>query len=215
MTPFIVIGGGGHATVVIDLLSSLGAEVLFATDRDRAKHGTRVRGVEVAGDESRLDAVTPASAHLALGLGAGAGDFVARLAARQDLADGLAARGFDFPVLVHPSATVAGDADIRRGAQVMAGAVVQPGTRIGEFAIINTRASVDHDATIGDGAHIAPGVTLGGNVTIGRHAFIGLGAAIIQGVSVGAGALVAAGAAVIGNVAAGARVAGVPAKEMA
>ena len=58
------------------------------------------------------------------------------------------------------------------GVQLIAGAVVNAATSIGEGVIVNTNASVDHDCTIGDYVHIAPDVVLGGGVTVGAGAVV-------------------------------------------
>jgi UDP-3-O-[3-hydroxymyristoyl] glucosamine N-acyltransferase len=53
------------------------------------------------------------------------------------------------------------------GVAIMAGAIINPYSQIGDFAIINTKTSVDHDCIIGKFSSLAPNVTLGGNVKIG------------------------------------------------
>jgi acetyltransferase EpsM len=51
----------------------------------------------------------------------------------------------------------------------VAGAVINPGVKLGENVIVNTCASVDHECVIEDGAHICPGVHLGGKVSVDGH----------------------------------------------
>jgi UDP-perosamine 4-acetyltransferase len=94
------------------------------------------------------------------------------------------------------------------GVQVMAGAIVQPGVRVGANSVLNSRSSVDHDCVIGSHVHVAPGAVLCGSVVVGDHAFVGAGATVIQGVHIGAGAVIGAGVVVIRNVAKGAVVYG-------
>lgn len=52
------------------------------------------------------------------------------------------------PVLVHPSAVVAEDIQLGTGTVVAAGAVINPGARIGKGCIINTCSSVDMIASL-------------------------------------------------------------------
>jgi UDP-perosamine 4-acetyltransferase len=61
---------------------------------------------------------------------------------------------------------------------------------------------------------VGPGARLAGAVTVGERAHVGIGAVVIEGIRVGDGALVAAGAVVVRDVPAGARVAGVPARDL-
>ena len=208
MTPtVIVVGAGGHARVLIDALQRAGIQILFATDADPAKHGQSVLGVPVIGGDEALAAHTPGSVHLVVGLGSVGAD-----GPRRAVFERLAGNGHRFATVIHPSAVVAPDVTLLEGAQVMAGAVVQTGSRIGRNAIVNTGACVDHDCRIGNHAHVAPGVTLSGGVEIGEGAFVGVGACVIQSVRVGQGSVVAAGAVVIRDVPAGTCVMGVPAR---
>jgi UDP-N-acetylbacillosamine N-acetyltransferase len=80
---------------------------------------------------------------------------------------------------------------------IAAGAVVNPGTRIGISVIINTSASVDHECMIADAAHICPGAHLAGRVVVGEATQVGIGATIIERVRIGSGSVIGAGAVVI------------------
>ena len=202
--PWIVLGGGGHAMVVIDALLSRGCEVLGFTSPEKA---APILGVEHIGDDAVLDRYAPGTVTLANGLGS-----VKSTDRRRELFS-LFSEAYTFLPVIHASAVIAPSVAMEEGAQVMAGAVVQPGTGIMENAIINTRSSVDHDCSIGAHAHIAPGVTLSGGVVVGTGAHIGTGSSVIQGVMIGARSIVGAGAVVIRDVPPGATVVGVPAKE--
>ncbi|WP_428482265.1 acetyltransferase [Pyruvatibacter mobilis] len=202
----VLIGAGGHAHVVADMLAALGRPVRgFIAPTG----STVIEGIDWLGTDDVLAEILPGTADLAMGVGS-AGD----VSLRRRMFDGLHWAGHLLPALVHPAAAVSGGVSIAPGVQVMLGACVQAGVEIGCNAIINTGAIVDHDCRIGDHAHVAPGAVLCGDVTVGDGAHVGAGARVIQGISIGEDALVAAGAVVISDVAPGARVAGVPAKEM-
>jgi UDP-perosamine 4-acetyltransferase len=207
--PIIVIGAGGHSKVVIEVLKKLSATILGVTEADPDRHGGDVLGVPIlGGDEIILDH-DPDAVMLVNGIGS-----IGDAKVRRDVFERLRKKGYRFSGLVHPSAVVAGDVELGDGAQVMAGAVIQPGCRIGANTIVNTSATVDHDCIIGDHVHIAPGALLGGGVTVGNSAHVGPGSIVVQKLVLGDGCLIAAGATVICSVAAATRVAGVPAKEM-
>ena len=201
----LVIGAGGHAKVVIEALMRMNEEIIGATDADPAKLGSECQGVPVLGGDEVADGHGPGGVMLANGIG---GSVEGRRAVYRRFKES----GYEFLTIIHPSATVAADAELGEGAQVMAGAVIQPAARIGHNAIINTGATVDHDCAIAEHAHIAPGATLCGAVTVADGAFVGAGATVIQGVSIGADATIGAGAVVIDDVAPGAAVNGVPAR---
>lgn len=202
----ILIGGGGHAHVVADVLRALGRPIRgFVAPTCK----TVLSDVNWLGSDPVLDEVAPGSVDLAIGIGS-AGD----VSVRRGLFEAFRKQQHSLPALVHPSASLAVAVRVGDAAQVMLGAAVQAGVSIGVNAIVNTGAVVDHDCRIGDHAHVAPGAVLCGDVTVGEAAHIGAGARVIQGISIGAGALVAAGAVVIEDVVEGARVAGVPARHM-
>lgn len=194
--------------MLIDALQRAGIGISGATDADSGLVGTSLLGVTVIGGDEAVEKYTPDSIRLVNGLGSVRND-----AARRRLFERFKEKGYEFAQVIHPSAVIAPDVVVSEGAQIMAGAVVQTGTRIGKNAIINTRAAVDHDCRIGEHAHIAPGATLSGAVEIGDGAHVGTGATIIQGIRIGRDCLVAAGAVVVGDARDGAKVAGVPAKE--
>jgi UDP-perosamine 4-acetyltransferase len=212
--PFIVLGAGGHAKVVVAALQSAGDTVLSCTDVDPAKHGSTLLGVPVIGPDRSVFETPPDQVFLAMGIGMGKSkDLLVYLTRRLTIARAMADRGYRFKAIVHPSAFVSAECQLNDGAQVMAGAIIQPGCRIGSMAIINTRASIDHDCMIGEGAHIAPGATLGGEVRVGAGTLVAIGAVVLPGIVIGAGSIVGAGAIVLRDVAPGKLVAGLPASE--
>lgn len=205
--PVIILGGGGHAKVLVEALRTTNIIIVGITDADPAKQGTAIMGVPVLGDDSVVGQHDPSRVRLVNGLGS-----VNIPAARASLFETFTSQGFSFATVIHPRAIVASDAVLAEGAQIMAGAVIQPGVIIGRNSIVNTGAIVDHDCMIGDHAHLSPGAMLSGGVRIGNNTHVGTGATVIQGITIGAGCLVAAGAVVISNVPDGTAVMGVPAR---
>ena len=195
----IVLGGGGHARVLIEVLKLRRLDIAGICDPALEPTSSPANGPPVLGDDAAVHGYEPETVLLVNGLGStGAGS------RRRSIFDTFVAAGYRFATLVHPDAVVATDAALGQGAQIMAGAVIQPGTRIGHNAIVNTRASVDHDCQIGAHAHVAPGATLCGGVEIGDGAHIGAGAVVTQGVRIGEAATIGAGVTVLGDVDAGA-----------
>lgn len=205
--PVIVLGAGGHARVLIDALLLKGVAILGVTAP--AIEGAPPFGLPFLGADLAVDAHPVASIRLVNGLGS-----TRQPGARREIFERFKAKGYKFESVVHPSAVIARNVELGEGVQVMAGAVIQTGGRIGANSIVNTRVAVDHDCRIGAHAHLAPGATLCGDVRVGENAHVGSGASIIQGISIGDDVLVAAGAVVIRNVPAGAAVSGVPARNM-
>lgn len=193
--PVIVVGGGGHARVVIEALRCAGATIVGVVDPQAAVARGLPGGIAYLGGEEALRDWAPARVRLANGIGA-----VGRPTARMTAFERLAAAGYQFATVVHPSAVVATDVGLGPGAQIMAGAVLQPGCVIGAGAIVNTRAAIDHDCVIGRHCHVAPGAVLSGAVRVGDRSFVGAGATVIQGIEIGSDVVVAAGTTVFKNI---------------
>lgn len=204
-----VIGAGDHAKVLVEALRAAGTPATGLVDTATERHGERVLGVEIRGDDRVLEALPASQIRLVNGVGS-----IRSTGLRAQVFERFRDRGYTFARVVHPSAVIAPDVELAEGAQVMAGAVLQPGCRIGRNAVVNTRAAVDHDCQVGDHVHLAPGVTLSGCVEIGEGTHVGTGASVIQGVRIGKQCLVGAGAVVVCDVPDGATVLGVPAKEV-
>jgi UDP-perosamine 4-acetyltransferase len=198
----VVIGAGGHAKVVVDLLR---ARADYEIVGCLGAGSDSVAGVPVLGGDDllpslRRDGVTC----VALGIGDNA--------VRTRLGREAVSKGFEAPALIHPRAVVASSVQIGRGSVVMAGAVVNPDASIGDFCIVNTLACIEHDCALGEGAHVAPRAALAGGVQLGEHAFMGVGSCAIPGRKVGARAVVGAGAAVVADIADDVVATGVPAR---
>jgi len=206
----VLIGAGGHASVLLDALAASNATLAGVLESDRAMWGTTWNGVTVLGGDDELDSLTGKGiTHFVIGVGA-IGDN--RLRA-QLFEQAVAARLAPLTV-VHPASVVSPQASIGPGCQMLPGAIVNAGAQLGSNVIVNSGAIVEHDCRIADHVHIATGACLASTVTVGRGAHIGAGAVVLQCRTIGEEAVIGAGAVVVGDVAAGVVVVGVPARPM-
>ena len=203
--PVIIIGAGGHARVLFDCLRLQKINVLGLLEKEGAESGTF--NLPVIGDDSAISEYPSDTVELVNGLGS-----VGNMNLRTGIFSRFKNLGYRFRSVIHPSAIIAHDCELGEGVQVLAGAVINTGTKIAADTIVNTGAIVDHECTVGSHVHIAPGCTLSGGIHIGDGTHIGTGATIIQGVNIGSHALVAAGAVVVNAVPDGKKVMGVPAR---
>jgi UDP-perosamine 4-acetyltransferase len=204
----ILLGGGGHARVLIDLLQMSASYSAIGILDPALDRGTTRLGIPVLGDDGQLPLLYERGIRYACVAVGSTRDNQKR----KELFDHLKQLGYRLPVLVHQKAIVSANVLVDEGVQIMAGAMVQSGAVIGENSIINTGAIVEHDCRIESHVHVCSGAVLSGGCRVGAGAFIGAGATIIQEVDIGADAVIAAGALVISSVAACQKVMGVPAR---
>lgn len=193
--------------MLAEVLRALGTPATGYVAVERAHPSTSLFDLEYLGDDAQMNARGSDGVVLVNAIGS-----VDVTSHRRDIFERYEKQGFTFVTVVHPSAVLAPDVILGRGAQIMAGAVVQAGAKVGRNVIVNTRAVIDHDVRLADHVHVATGAVVAGGVVIGETSHIGAGAVIIQNLMIGRESLVAAGAVVVKNVQDGGRVAGVPAR---
>ncbi len=194
-----VIGGGGHAKVIISLLFELGYEVAGVFDDDPVKQGESLSGCPVFGPLESLSAAERLPAIIAIG------DNAVRksVSERFDL---------EWLTVIHPRACVDPTAELAPGTMVLAGAIIQAAARLGRHVIVNTAASVDHDCQVEDFVHVAPGARVAGNGHLETGVLMGVGSVSIPGIHVGAWSTIGAGATLVSDIPAGVVAKGVPAR---
>ncbi len=208
MDNIVVIGGGGHAKVLVSLLKKTTFTLVGYTDNHDLGP---LLGIAYLGDDRILPELIDKHGHCQACIGLGkidASQF------RLDLQNRFEAIGISFPVIISPNAVVNEEVDIGKGTVVYDGVVVNSGTEIGRACILNTNCTVEHDCRLGHNVHIAPGVTLGGGVTIGNNTMIGSGATIIQYLSICEDCLIGAGSTVVSNITIPGTYVGSPAKRI-
>lgn len=204
--PIIIIGNGGHASVLTEILLTQGEKILGFT---APFCESNCFNLNYLGTDEIVQTYLPSEVELVLGLG-----MVKPSPVRKKVFCDFLQKGFCFKSVIHPSAIIASSVILGQSVQIMAGTVIQTNTKIADNIIVNTGALIDHDCQIESHVHIAPGVRLSGNVQIGIGSHIGTGATIIQGIKIGENCLIGAGTVVIKNIANNTKAVGVPAKEV-
>lgn len=189
--PLVLIGGGGHASVLVDLLRQDKREILAIISPEDISSREVFKGMNHFLSDNDIHKYSPDEVRLVNGVGMLPGSKL-----RKKIGEYYSSLGYKFETIISKQAIVSEYAKVQEGAQVLNGAIVQAGSQIGRDSIINTGALIEHDTVIGDYNHIGPMAVLCGGVFTKNDVFIGANATVIQGVHLGNQVIVGAGAVV-------------------
>lgn len=200
----IIIGSGGHAKVIIDIIQGMKKyEIIGVASSDKIKR--IISGVPILGNDSILiDLYKSGVKHAFIAIG--------DCKLRDIIFNYVNKIGFDLVNAISPSANISPTVKIGFGVAIMPGVSINVDSIIEDNVIINTNASIDHDNVIKKSVHIAPGCNLAGNVTVGEGTFLGIGCKVIPKIFIGKWSTIGAGSVVIKDVPSNTVVFGVPAK---
>lgn len=198
----IVLGAGGHAKVVADIVLKSGDELIGFLD-DNVETSTKIYdNYKVLG---KIEKCVTFEKDIYFALGIGNNNVRKMLCKKFDLR---------YYTAIHPSAVIACETDIESGSVIMANAVVNACAHIGKGCIINSAAIIEHDDVLEDFVHISPNATLCGNVKIGQCTHIGASAVVKNNIDICKNTIVGAGAVVVKNIEKPGTYIGVPAIEI-
>ncbi|REE84511.1 UDP-perosamine 4-acetyltransferase [Paenibacillus taihuensis] len=204
--PIVILGSGGHASVIIEAARSRLMEIVGYVDKE--DKGSLL-GVPWLGTEEQFRANYQLELfRLVIGFGQIRAGFK-----RKDAFERWSAWNYNWATLLDASSIISPSALIGIGTQILAGTVIQTRAVIGSNVIVNSRAVVEHECRIGDHVHLASGSVICGGVRIGACSHIGAGAVVLQGIQLGEAVTVGAGSVVTKNVPDGSTVIGIPARE--
>jgi sugar O-acyltransferase (sialic acid O-acetyltransferase NeuD family) len=193
MKPLLLIGCGGHARSLMDVIETAGEWRIHGLVGLPDQVGSEVLGRPVIGSDTDLPTLRDTCPAAVLAIGQ-----LPNPELRQRLATRLKELGFHFPVLMSPHAVVSPHSRLGAGTVVGHGAIVNAGAIVGAHCILNSRALIDHDVRIGDHCHVSTGALVNGGVEIGNGSFVGSGAMLREGLQLPAGTVISAGKRVMG-----------------
>tara|TARA_Y100000741_G_C18219669_1_gene545288 strand:+ start:473 stop:1102 length:630 start_codon:yes stop_codon:yes gene_type:complete len=187
MEKIVVIGGGGHAKVIVSVLKNTKKyEIVGFTDKSPKQE---ILSIPYLGTDDILkDLFNSGVNNACIGIGQLKSSKI-----RKNIYHDLKNIGYNLPNIVSDYALVSEKVSLGEGIVIMNGVILESGCKIGNGSIVNTNSSLNHDSEIGSFTHIAPGVTICGNVDIGDEVLIGSGAVIIQGLKIVSKVIVSAG----------------------
>lgn len=187
--PTLLIGGGGHAKVLLEILRKQNANILGVVAPEPIGNSSIFSGLKQYLKDEDVFNFNSTEILLVNGIGSLPG-----CSLRRTIYDKFIHAGYTFSSVISSEALVSEYCHLSAGVQVMAGAIINVDAEIGENTIVNSGAVLEHDCKIGNHNHIAPGAVLSGAVRTGNNVHIGTGASVIQMVQISDFCLVAAGA---------------------
>jgi len=187
----IILGASGHAKVIADIVKKSNDELIgFLDDNMNIQGNIIFDNKKVLGTTKEEDINKYKDNYFIIGIGS---NRVRKIISEKypDL---------KWYTAIHPNAIIANEVEIDEGTVVMAGAIINPGTKVGKHCIINTSSSLDHDNILEDYVHISPGSHLAGTVKVGQSSWICAGVTIINNINIANNTIIGAGATVIRNI---------------
>lgn len=203
MKNVVIIGASGHGKVVADIIQKSKDRVVGFLD-DNPYMETTYIGLPVLGTVNDYTKYKE-YAEFVIAIG--------NASIREKIANSL--KNVVWYTAIHPTAILSDiGVTIGKGSVVMANAVINSDSHIGNQCIINTGAIVEHDNQIDDYVHVSVGVRLAGTVKVGKSTWIGIGAVVKNNVNICSNCMIGAGAVVVDDVKEAGTYVGVPARKV-
>ncbi len=197
----ILIGYSGHAFVVVEAVLENGLEIIGYSDKEPSD--INPYNLSYLGFEKDDDFIGwEEEVSFVLGIGDNK--------LRQNIAHLIENKGKSVETIIHKTANISKNAEIRNGSFINKNVVVNALAVVGKSVILNTGCIIEHECVLADAVHIGPGAVLAGNVSVGERTFVGANAVIKQGIVIGKDVVIGAGTVVITDIPDGKKVVGNP-----
>ena len=170
----IIVGCGGHALSVYELLSQNENYSILGYVNDKKEN---FYNLKYLGNDNFFVNNFSTDIFIALGVGQ-----VQNLKLRENIFNFYKEKNFFFPVLKSYSSIVSVNSFINEGTIIMHNVIINSGVKIDKNCIINNNALIEHSSAIGANTHISTGSIINGDCKIGKNCFIGSNSTIDHGV---------------------------------
>lgn len=192
-SPLVVIGAGGHASSIIDIILASSEWHVGSIVGTRMDLGKEILGHKCSHTDQDLPSLSNHYTYAVIAIGQ-----IGLSPLRKSMEKKLTAYGFKLPPLISPFSYTSNYSSIGLGTVISHGAIVNSNVSIGSCCIINSCSLVEHDSNIGGHCHISTGALINGGVSIGSGSFIGSGAIIREGLSLPCDTIIGAGKRIMG-----------------
>ncbi|WP_288304965.1 acetyltransferase [uncultured Fusobacterium sp.] len=197
MKDIVIIGAGGHAKVVADIILKR-KEVLkeelniigFLDDNFDKIEYREIFNIPILGSLDLIEEFKNKDYEYIIAIG---NNLIRKKLAKKY-------SKLIYYTAIHPTVVIGNMVTIEEGTVVMANVVINSYSKIGKHCILNTSCVIEHDNIIADYIHISPSATLCGKVRVDTCAWIGAGSRIKQGISIGENTVIGLGSVVLKNI---------------
>ena len=193
MKNLLLIGAGGHAKSVIDLVNFIDYLDIVGIVGTQSERGGKVLGYEVIATDNELEILREKYQYAFISVGQ-----IKTCSIRKKIAKKLINLRFEYPNIISPFSIISSFSDMGFGNFIGHGAILNSSSKIDNHCIINSNALVEHGVVVNSFSHISTGVILNGDVVIGEGSFIGSGSIIREGVNIPPNTIISAGSRIMG-----------------
>ena len=196
MENVVLFGGGLHANVCIDIIEKEYKYKIIGIIDSLADIGTEMFGYTVIGRQEEI--IELKDKYEIIGGLITIGDNWSRSIVYNAIIKQMPT--FEFVNAIHPSVIIGKNVELGFGVVMMAGVIVNPLAKIGNFTFFATGCQVEHDCIIEDYASVSAGSVMGGYVTIGKFSAITLGVTILDRLTIGENSVIGSGSLVLKDI---------------
>ena len=193
MKKILLIGCGGHAKSIIDILDTNSEWNLYGLIGLENEVGKEILDFPIIGNDNDLLELRKKFQYAFLSIGQ-----IGLSKKRKMMTDYLEKLNYKFPILKSNYSVVSKYASIDCGTLICHNTLINSNSRIGKQCIINSNSLIEHDVVIQDFCHISTGAIINGGVLIGEGSFIGSGSIIREGVNIPPNTVISAGKRIMG-----------------
>lgn len=184
----IVIGSGGHAESIIDVLRTNGNYKLVGLIGKPDDFNKEILGYKVIGSDKDLEKIRNNVSNAVVAIGQ-----IKSVKLRKNIFKLLKKYNYHTPKIISKYSYISDYCSIGDGTCIGHNVVVNASVKIGINCILNSKCLIEHGSVIGDFCHISTGVLVNGDVNIGEESFIGSGTIIREGINIPKNTVISAG----------------------
>jgi|TARA_B110000459_G_C16546577_1_gene464632 UDP-4-amino-4,6-dideoxy-N-acetyl-beta-L-idosamine acetyltransferase len=188
----ILIGGGGHATSMLNLIyrNYKKSEVIGYTDKKKTNLKIKYLGSDLS-ILSKKNFFPNTILMMAIGT---------HIELRSKLFTKYKSKNFKFLTIIDKSAVIGLNAKVLEGSAIFPQTCIGPEVHIGENVVVHSGSIIEHDSRILSNSYIGPGAVICGHSKIEKNVLIGAKSCVLENVLIKQGCKLGAGGVMIKSI---------------